>query len=51
MSVINKSMSLQEFLEIVNGSESDIIEYKGGEALKAVENNGYALRYVNKAIF
>jgi hypothetical protein len=41
-----EKVNLEEFLEIVGGKESDIIEYQGDEALKAVENNGYALRYI-----
>ena len=40
-------MTLQEFLRKVGGKESDIVEYKGNEALEAVKQSGDALKYVN----
>jgi len=43
-----KKMSLQDFLNKVGGKESDIVEYNREEALKAVERNGDALRYVKE---
>ena len=39
-------MKLSEFLKEVGGCEDDIVEYKGEEALKAVKQDGYALRHV-----
>ena len=39
-------MNLQEFLNEVNGRESDIVCYAGEEALAAVKCNGDALQYV-----
>jgi len=39
-------MTLQEFLRKVGGKESDIVEYKGNEALEAVKQSGDALKYV-----
>ena len=44
-------MTLQEFLNKVGGNESDIVEYQGNEVVKAVEQDGYALRYVKKSVF
>ena len=41
-------MFFEDFLEKVSGKKSDIITYTGAEALKAVEQDGYALRYVNE---
>jgi hypothetical protein len=41
-------MTLEEFLAKVGGDEEDIIEYRGDKALKAVENDGYALQYVKE---
>lgn len=42
-------MDLQEFLEIFNADESDIIEYSSEqEALEAVKRNGDALRHVKE---
>ena len=46
-----KKLSLEEFLTKVGGKESDIVSYDNiDEALKAVENNGDALRYVKDDI-
>ena len=39
-------MKLSEFLNRFNGKVEMIIEYNGQEAMKAVESDGYALRYV-----
>ena len=39
-------MKLSEFLNRLNAKEEDITTYSGADALKAVERNGYALRYV-----
>lgn len=39
-------MTLQEFLKEINEKESDIIEYKGNEALIKVRQDGCALIYV-----
>jgi len=39
-------MKLSEFLKEVDGTEEDIINYSGEEALEAVRENGYALQYV-----
>ena len=44
-------MNLKQFLEVVGGDESDIIEYSGKKATEAVKKNAYALQYVNKRIF
>jgi len=45
-------MNLQEFLEEVGGSESQIIGFATEqEALEAVKRNGDALQYVNKSVF
>lgn len=45
-------MNLQEFLNAVGGKESQIITYfSEKEALEAVKQNVYALRYVNKKVF
>ena len=41
-------MTLKEFLNNFSADESKIIEYKGLEALKAVKQHGYALRYVKE---
>ena len=42
-------MTLKEFLEKVDGNESDIIIYASEqEALKAVESDGDALQYVKE---
>ena len=43
-----KHMKLEKFLETLGKKESDIIEYKGKEALEAVKQNGYALQYVKE---
>ena len=41
-------MNLQEFLKKVGGCESDIVCYDSKiEALEAVKQDGYALRYVH----
>jgi len=39
-------MKLQEFLALVKRSYSEIVILKGEDAIKAVESDGYALRYV-----
>jgi hypothetical protein len=39
-------MTLKEFLKKVGGRVESIITYAGNDALKAVEQNGYALQYV-----
>ena len=44
-------MKLGEFLKKVGGKVESIVTYSGKDALKAVEKNGYALRYVNASIF
>ena len=44
-------MKLYEFLNRFNLRAEQIISYSGDDALKAVEHNGDALRYVNPAIF
>ena len=44
-------MNLQEFLNEVGGKESDIVCYTKKEALEAVKQNGYSLRYVSKEVF
>jgi hypothetical protein len=41
-------MNLQEFLKEVDGVESNIINYKGDEALAAVKQDGYALKFVTE---
>ena len=41
-------MNLKDFLEKIGGKESNIITYKGEEAMKAVERNADALRYVKE---
>lgn len=41
-------MKLQEFLKKVNWKESDIIEYKGEEAMNEVKQNWDALKYVKE---
>ena len=41
-------MDLQEFLKKVNWKEEDIINYKWKEALEAVKQNWYSLRYVKE---
>lgn len=44
-------MTLEQFLKRVDGKEEQIVEYRGDEALKAVENDSDALRYLDKSIF
>ncbi len=44
-------VKLEEFLKKVGGVKADIVSYSGKEALEAVKESGYALRYVNEAIF
>ena len=39
-------MKLSEFLNRLNAKEEDITTYSGADALKAVEADDYALRYV-----
>ena len=39
-------MKIGDFLNAVCGKESDIVVLIGREALEAVKQNGYALRYV-----
>ena len=39
-------MKLSEFLSRFNLKAEMIIEYRGDEAMKAVESDGYALQYV-----
>ena len=39
-------MTLNEFLNAVNGEESNIINFSGDKALEAVKQDRYALRYV-----
>ena len=41
-------MTLEQFLNKFKREESEIIEYKGDEALKAVKEDGDALRYVKE---
>ena len=41
-------MTNEEFLEKFNAKEEDTLVLVGDEALKAVERNGYALRYVKE---
>jgi hypothetical protein len=43
-----ETMKLSEFLNRFNLKEELIISYSGADALKAVEHNGYALRYVKE---
>lgn len=44
-------MDLQEFLEIVEGSDNAIINLEKKEAIKAVKQEGYALQYVDRKVF
>ena len=44
-------MRLSEFLELVDAEESTIIVLAGKDAIEAVKQDGYALRYVDKSIF
>lgn len=44
-------MTLEQFLSKFERSESEIMEYKGDNAFKAVEQDGYALQYVDRAVF
>ena len=44
-------MTLEQFLGKIGKTESNIIEYRGDESIKAVEQNGDALRYVSKLVF
>ena len=41
-------MELNEFLKRFNASASDIAALSGEEAIKAVEKDGYALKYVKE---
>jgi hypothetical protein len=41
-------MKLKDFLKEVKGTEKDIINYEGDEALEAVKEDGYALQYVKE---
>jgi Domain of unknown function (DUF4116) len=41
-------MTLNEFLKKVGGMVETIVSYAGKDALRAVEQNGYALRYVKE---
>ena len=41
-------MELREFLKRFNASASDIAALSGEEAIKAVEKDGYALKYVKE---
>ena len=41
-------MKLSEFLNKVNGKEEHLRTLQGRDAMKAVERNGYALRYVKE---
>jgi len=41
-------MKLQEFLKKINGKKVEIVNYLGDEALAAINQNGYALKYVKE---
>tara|TARA_R110000851_G_scaffold2612_2_gene10660 strand:+ start:1393 stop:1611 length:219 start_codon:yes stop_codon:yes gene_type:complete len=41
-------MTLQEFLDQVDGNINNIITYSEDEALEAVKQDGFALRYVKE---
>jgi hypothetical protein len=41
-------MKLRDFLKEVKGTEKDITNYEGDEALEAVKEDGYALTYVKE---
>ena len=46
--IAEQQMTLDQFLESVGGKESSIVEHSGDEAMKAVESDGDALRYVKE---
>ena len=45
---VRKMTRLKDFLKKVNGKETDIITYKGAEALSEVKKDGYTLRFVKE---
>jgi len=44
-------MTLEQFLNIIECKEKDIVSYSGEKALEIVRRNGYALRVVDKSVF